>query len=248
MGITIHYRGRLGDLPRIEDFEDRLLDFALEFDGHAQIWRSRADATPDRMVRGVILHLAPGMEPVSLLVAPEGWFVNLFEIEEAEQGLLTEQSWCFTKTQFGPLEGHVAVVEMFAELKREFVPDLEVNDEGGYWETRDLQELKRRLVFVGGAIDALAEGLSRFGLSREAAEDPDILARHIEHVANRVHRTLRRPPEHAPISFSEDDGELSPEQDEARWDEMYKHNRRQQERMQRAIEERLARGESHESA
>src|SRR5205823_206009 len=37
------------------------------------------------------------------------------------------------KTQFGPVEGHVALVEMLAALKREFLPDLEVSDEGGYW-------------------------------------------------------------------------------------------------------------------
>ena len=28
MGVTVAYRGRLADLTRIEDFEDRLLDFA----------------------------------------------------------------------------------------------------------------------------------------------------------------------------------------------------------------------------
>src|SRR5438034_11628882 len=37
MGITIAYRGRLVDLARIEDFEDRLLDLALEVGGLAQI-------------------------------------------------------------------------------------------------------------------------------------------------------------------------------------------------------------------
>ena len=41
MGITIAYRGQLADLDRVEDFEDRLLDFALEIGGLAQIWRSQ---------------------------------------------------------------------------------------------------------------------------------------------------------------------------------------------------------------
>ena len=36
MGITIYYRGRLADLSRIEDFEDRLVDLALEVGGLAQ--------------------------------------------------------------------------------------------------------------------------------------------------------------------------------------------------------------------
>src|SRR5207244_7419626 len=57
MGITVAYRGRLADLTRVEDFEDRLLDFALEVGGLAQLWRSYADDNPRRLVRGVILDL-----------------------------------------------------------------------------------------------------------------------------------------------------------------------------------------------
>src|SRR5207249_1774461 len=144
MGITIHYRGRLADLTRIEDFEDRVLDFALEIGGLAQIWRSHADTEPERMVRGILLNLAPGQETTSLLFSPEGWLIGMTDIEDAERGLLKEAPRCFVKTQFGPLEGHVAIVEMFTALKQEFLPDLEVTDEGGYWETHDLAELARR--------------------------------------------------------------------------------------------------------
>src|SRR5438128_4399057 len=135
MGITIAYRGRLADLTRIEDFEDRLVDLALEVGGLAQIWRNHARENPERMVRGVILDLSPGQESTSLLLSPEGWLIGLADIEDAERGRLKEPPWCITKTQFGPIEGHVALVEMFTALRREFLPDLEVNDEGRYWET-----------------------------------------------------------------------------------------------------------------
>ena len=36
MGMTVHYRGNLKDLDRVEDFEDRILDLALELGGQAQ--------------------------------------------------------------------------------------------------------------------------------------------------------------------------------------------------------------------
>jgi hypothetical protein len=251
MGITIAYRGRLADLARIEDFEDRLIDFALEVGGQAQIWRSHADDNPQRMIRGVILNLAPGLESTSLLLSPEGWLIGLVDIEDAERGRLTKPPWCFTKTQFGPLEGHVALVEMFTALQREFLPDLEVSDEGGYYPTRDLAELTRRHSQVQTAIDGLAEGLQRHGLSREAAEDPDILLHRIERIAAQVHRTLQRPAEHPPVTFPEGEapgGVTDPEATEALWDELYKHNRRQQERLQRALEERRSRGEDEDRA
>jgi hypothetical protein len=237
MGITFSYRGRLADLTRVEDFEDRLIDFALEVGGQAQVWRSQADEDPSRVVRGVILNLAPGQEPASLLLSPEGWLIGLVDIEAAECGRLEGPPWCFVKTQFGPLEGHVALAEMFAVLRDEFLTDLEVLDDGGYYPTRDLAELTRRHSLVGQAINGLVEGLRRYGLSREAAEDPDILARHVERVAAQVHRVLRRPAEHPPVTGPEGEdvpGVLDAEATEALWDELFKQNRRQQERLQRA--------------
>lgn len=86
MGVTIAYRGRLTDLARVEDFEDRLVDCALEIGAQAQIWRSWADDNPERMVRGVILGLAPGQESTSRLLSPEGWLIGLIDIQDAEQG------------------------------------------------------------------------------------------------------------------------------------------------------------------
>ncbi len=251
MGITIAYRGRLADLTRIEDFEDRLLDLALEVGGQAQIWRSFADKDPRRVVRGAILNLAPGLESTSLLVAPEGWLIGLTDIKEAELGRLAEAPWCLTKTQFGPIEGHVALVEMLAALGREFLTDLEVSDEGGYWETRDLAELARRRSFLQGAIEGIAEGLQHHGLTSEAAEDPEILLRRIARIAGQVSRILARPAEHPPVEFPEDDtfgGAPDLDAAEKQWDEMFKHKRRQQEWMQRSIEERRSRGESDEGA
>jgi hypothetical protein len=251
MGITIAYRGRLADLTRIEDFEDRLLDLALELGGQAQIWRSHADHDPQRMVRGVIVNLAPGQESTSLLLSPEGWLIGLTDIQDAELGRLTEPPWCFTKTQFGSLDGHVALVEMFATLRREFLPDLEISDEGGYYPTRDLSELARRRSLVQRALDGMALGLAAHGLSQEAAEDPDILLRRIERIAAQVNRILQRPPEHPPIAFPEEEpfeSAQDPEGTEALWDEMYKHNRRQQEWLQRSLEERRSRGEADDES
>src|SRR5262249_54433295 len=153
---------------------------------------------------------------------------------------------------FGPLEGHVALVEMFAALKRDFLPDLEVSDEGGYWETRDLPELIWRRYLAQAGIEGLADGLKRHGLSGEAAEDPAILLRRAEGTAAKVSRIWRRPAEHPPVTFPDDaeTGGAAPnaEAAEALWDEMFTHNRRQQERLERAIEERRHRGEEDEEA
>ena len=250
MGIAIFYRGSLGDLDRVEDFEDRALDLALELGGQARIWRTSSDNDPRRMVRGVVLNLYPGQETTSLLIAPEGWLINLCEIEEAEKGQLAGPPWCCVKTQFGPIEGHVALVEMLAALKQEFLLDLEVRDEGEYWETRDLARLTTKIGYVQAAIDGLAEGLNRYGLNHEAAEDQEILVARIERIARLVQRTLGRPAEHPPVRWDDEETAIGGDADgsESQWDASYKENRRRQEHVHRAIEEHLARGDDIEDA
>ena len=245
MGITISYRGSIADLGRVEDLEDRVIDLALEVGGRAQIWRSVCDHDRQRVVRGVILDLYPGQETTSLLFSPEGWLVNLTEIEAAENGELSEPPWCFVKTQFGSVEGHVALVELPTCLKKEFIPNLELNDEGGYYETRDVDALRKAFANVGAAIAGLSEGLRQFGMSSEAAEASEILASRIERVAELVHRILARLPENPLLGFDENP-EINDEQDsdQSQWDELLREHRRKQERIERAIRNRLASGES----
>ena len=253
MGISVHYRGVLANLDRIDDFEDRVLDLALELGGQAHLWRTTADNDLSRVVRGVILDLCPGQETTSLLISPEGWLIGLVDIEDAENGKLAEMPWCFVKTQYGTLEGHVALVEMFAALKAEFFPELEIRDEGGYWETRDVNNLARKREFLQTAIQRFSEGLAQHGLTAEAAEDPEILATRLVRVAELVYKTLKRPSEHPPVHWEDDDaardvdGRLTPEE-EARWDASFKENRRMQERVQRAMERHLSEGDRPEDA
>ena len=253
MGITISYRGAMPSLDRVEDFEDRVLDLALELGGHAHIWRTTSDKDRSRVVRGVVLDLCPGQETTSLLISPEGWLIGLTDIEDAESGKLEKMPWCFVKTQFGTLEGHVALVEMFAALRAEFFPDLEVRDEGDYWETHDVDELAKKLASQQAANEKFAKGIQQFGLTSEAAKDPQILMARITRIAQMVQKTLKRPSEHPPVRWEDDDSALDPEggvtpEEEARWDALFKENRRMQERVQRAVQRHRSQGEELDEA
>ena len=138
---------------------------------------------------------------------------------------------------------------MFKALKAEFFPGLEVSDEGGYWEPGDLKELARRTGVPAVGHQDVGEGLEKFGLSSEAAGDPEIITARIARVAQMVQNVLKRPSEHPPVHWDDESfalegvGPLTPEE-EARWDASFKENRRRQERIQRAMEKHLAQGES----
>ena len=244
MGVTIAYRGSLADMERVEDFEDRVVDLALELGGQVRIWRSFCDHDPQRSVRGIMLDLYPGQETTHLLISPEGWLINFAQIQDAGQARIPEPPWCVVRTQFGPVEGHVALIELLAALKREYFPDLQVTDESGYWETRDPDALQEKMRFLQSEIDGLAEGLRRFGLTPEAGQAPEMVTARIVQVARLVQQTLARIPEHPPVDWGDDEFDSVLDGTEAQWDAFFKEQRRKQERLHRATEERMARGDS----
>lgn len=59
-----------------------------------------------------------------------------------EPGWYTEVDHHWVKTT-GRIEEHVLIVTLPRHLKERYIRDLEVSDEGGYWETMDLERLKQ---------------------------------------------------------------------------------------------------------
>ncbi len=243
MGVVVRFRGRLEDFSQLEPLEDRVVDLALDLGGQARIWRSSSNADRRRAVRGVLWDIAPGAETFPLLFSPEGWLLPLPSIEDAEAGKLKAPPWVSVKTQFASPKAHVALIETLAEVREGYVPDLEVDDEGGYWETRDLEGLLRRRGAVEKAIDGLARALRNATPDPASREDPGILADSVAQLAEKVHRTLRGPSEHPPAMIAGDESPWSDDPGtEAEWDAIYAEQRRKQERMHRSIEEAVAGG------
>ena len=183
MGVTIHYRGTIDDVGMVEEMEDSVVDWAFALGGRATIWRSFDDDNPSRAVRGLLLDIAPGQETMSLLISPEGQLISLCDIERAEKQPLDEPSYCSVKTQFGSCEGHAAIVYLLDALKAKYISSLCVNDESGFFEHRDPTKLAANLKELDDALHALDEGLKRYGLSDEAAEDPGILNARVKRIA-----------------------------------------------------------------
>lgn len=252
MGITIHYCGTMDDVGQVETMEDRLLDLAFSLGGRATIWRSFADHDASRVVRGLLVNLEPGQDTLSLLVSPEGHLVSLFQIDDAEKAPFDEPPYCFVKTQFGTLPGHIAIVHLLDALKQRFCSNLKVIDEGEYYEKRDAEQLMQKMQFLRSAITSVAEGLTKHGLTDEAAEDPNILVSRIERIVALVHKKLlseRR--QSSNESFGEPQaifGEPSLEEEVEAMDRIRRKSDLRSERMSRRIAEATASGLSADEA
>jgi hypothetical protein len=252
MGVTIHYRGTMDDQRQVETMEDRILDLVFSLGGRATIWRSFSERDSSRVVRGLIVNLEPGQDTLSLLVSPEGHLTPLFQIENAEEAPFEEPPYCFIKSQFGSLQGHIASVHLLDALRQKYFSNLEISDEGEYYENRDVRQLSHKISLLRSAIHAMSEGLKEHGLSAEAAEDPKILASRIERIAALVQEKMftERNDQRGPANCvpKVEWGEPSLEDEVDAMDRLRRHSDLRSERMTRRIAEATASGLSVEAA
>jgi len=253
MGVTIHYRGTMDDVTLVEEMEDRVVDLALALGGRATVWRSFADDNPSRAIRGLMLEMAPGQDTMSLLVSPEGHLINMFEIEQAEKRPLDEPPYCFVTSQFGSVQGHIAIVYLLDALKDKYISNLDVNDESDFYQHRDPIVLSQKIKQLGDALRSLGKGLQEYGLSDEAAEDPQILATRVERAARLVAKKMATRPagkvDASPddnVPYSDDEPTL--EEEAESMDQLYRRNQLRSERMTRRIAEATAAGMSTREA
>ena len=157
MGITIHYRGRIRDINLIDEFCDELIDIAKTMD-----WKS-SDLIYDEedKIKGVSVTPHKDSESLSFFFNIEdGCLRNIMNVITKEPYNPKELEWDFIKTQFAPPEVHVTVVKLLQYIKEKYMPDLEVVDEGDYWETGDENVLRNKLKFLGDKIDAFGKALN----------------------------------------------------------------------------------------
>jgi hypothetical protein len=84
------------------------------------------------------------------------------------------------KTQFGSIESHIHVVEILDLVKKKYITDLIVNDEGAYWETRDRRILAEKRILLGHYLRHTEKVINSIEPSGNDAQDPEALARRIE--------------------------------------------------------------------
>lgn len=183
MGITIHYKGRINDLSNLDRLKDDLKDFAQimdwkwdelneDFDGpddaHLEIEEGRAQIQGHLPLNGLTLNLHPDCESFSVYFDKEGNLTDpVMYVFKKEGRLDPENAYLSVKTQFAPPEIHIAIIQLLRFLKKRYIPNLEVHDEGGYWETSDKTELENRLQSINEGLDKLERLFSEINVENE---------------------------------------------------------------------------------
>lgn len=102
--------------------------------------------------RGIIVS-PPESEPVWITFGRDGVMITYLNSAGAydQPGTYLANTEIFTKTQFAGVDVHIGVCELLRLCQQHGV-ELEVADEGDYWETGDRQHLAERMGFLDAAI------------------------------------------------------------------------------------------------
>lgn len=171
MGITIHYSGKIDNKNDILDLVDELMDFA-----DISKWDYRVIDEPQ--LTGIILYIHPDSESFSLTFDNKGELKSYFTYQdESGREAIKEINPLFVKTQFAGVQTHITIIKLLQYIKKRYISNLEVKDEGKFWDTGDVKLLKERFTYLKKALEKTEAMFLTEELSSGIESDEQLLDR-----------------------------------------------------------------------
>ena len=198
MGITIFASGKIdrtGDIPNLIDdvrgiaqennWTFRVIDEDFAVKPDAAIAPRESGVPVCRIegsagLKGIILNIDPKSEPFFLLFDKSGVLTDLMRQVPWIESNGQDERLTACKTQFGKIDSHIRIIELLDRLKKKYITDLAVTDEGAYWESRDPRILAEKRVELGHYIRHTERVISSIETSDDDARDTETLASRIE--------------------------------------------------------------------
>lgn len=200
MGLTLHFSATLRDsglhAPLTAEVADICRSMDWPYDLFSDTCTAPADAFP--LEPGAVqngqktLHLngllftPPDCETVALIFTQSGRSCPPWHVDMAEMLAQIRPDMVYTlhvKTQFAGPDIHAALVSLLQYLSRQYFANMDVEDEGNYWDTLDRAVLDQRFRDYEALFDAVQAVL-------ENEDWPD--AGTPEDIAERMEAILRR--------------------------------------------------------
>lgn len=181
MGITIHYKGKLNSTDLNDQFCEELEDIARSME-----WTYNSfdfDEKNKTPVKGLFIQPHPKSELLQFMIDKNGFLRNALMLEhfphDDEITFLNH-----TKTQFAPIEIHIAIVKLLKYLHQKYIENLDVYDEGDYWQTGDTTLLQERFDFLNVKIAMLEDVFSKIEFKKDST--PESVADKIEEILKKM--------------------------------------------------------------
>jgi len=196
MGLSIHYSGSLANPAILPDMISEVSDIAKTFGWRFEIFDSEFPEqgfdNPGFNLETVygLCVIPPESEPVWLSFLSNGrmsgpHLLQLWGSEtDVERKEYLYMPW--TKTQYAGIGEHIKVITLFRYLEKKYLAGFQMTDEGGYWETNDLNVLKENFRKYNYIMDTFADILENSDLT--AGES---LEEFVKRIAGQVHKKFR---------------------------------------------------------
>ena len=176
MGVRIHYRGTLNEKNQvynlIEEVKDVARTMGWSYAALDEDWTS--PPTPhftsnteqgihidgECGLKGIHFRMGEDADAVWLYFNAKGNISAPFQVAlEADEDYPMTKKWLSTKTQDVGIDTHIALINFFKYLKEKYIENLEVIDNGGYWEHNSKEELKTRFNMLEGLMNQVDNAL-----------------------------------------------------------------------------------------
>ena len=155
-GVTVHYQGKAKDAAAVAKVLATARSVAKDHN-----WEVReANVANASVPRGVAEKERPYQGPLTGIVIYPHPMCEPIYIRFGTDLFMRD----FVKTQFAGSDVHVDIVGLFRKLKP-LLADLQVQDEGEYWETNDRAKLATNIATVNAMIESIRK-------SRPGAKGP----------------------------------------------------------------------------
>jgi hypothetical protein len=185
MGLTIHYSARLKRLDLLPQFIVEVADICQsigwEYDKVDKIVKMKdtisfsppLNDNKNVHLQGIMFH-PPKCESVVFTFLSSGWTSSHIHLMGAKNYQKLDSEPIFkgypklvymmhTKTQRGGPDTHIAILKLFKYLEKKYFAEMNVSDEGNYWETSDKEVLQERFDEYTGLINSVKGALEKDG-------------------------------------------------------------------------------------
>jgi hypothetical protein len=183
MGLTIHYSARLKSMDLLPELVHEVADIcqsmgwkAKEMNEIVTIKEEVAFKPPLKDIKNIqlqgIYFNPPRCESVILAFLSSGWTSAPIQLQLAKDYERMDSYPAFkklpklvytihTKTQRGGADMHIAIVKLLKYLEKKYFAEMNVSDEGNYWNTMDKAILQERFDEYIQLIDSVKGALEK---------------------------------------------------------------------------------------
>jgi hypothetical protein len=185
MGITIHYSGQLKEAKLLPSLVEELEDIAKIYDWKTHTFFTEYESDlfkteDDNNDYGIVLN-APECEPIIFIFDYAGCLYVPWLKAHFTDKMYTHN--ISTKTQNAGVEVHIRIIELLRHFNNKYINNLNVIDEGDYWQTSDKKILEEKFNFLGDKIKMLTDFISN-----GERIDGESLENFIQRIAISIHK------------------------------------------------------------